>query len=453
MRRSPLLIAGLLLAAASARGEQQAAGGLSLRDAVALALGQSPQIQIAEARADQASARLTQARSTWLPQIQLSETWTEGNNPVYVFGSLLEQGRFGPEHFDPTFLNDPPSFENYRMALSLRAPVFDQFRRISRISQAELGVRGAGAGLTGTRQQMIFETLRLYDGVALAEQQKQVADESVKSAEADVAKIRDLAETGLVVQSDLLAAEVQLSDLVQRRIEAEGNVAIARAALSAALGLPASEPLQLTSAMETPPSDELPLAELIAEAPQHRPDLVGSDVAARAARLETRIARGSYLPRLDAFATFGASGESISDNDDDKLYGAVVTIDILQPGRMGRVAEARAGEKAAEAEAERLRRNAEVEILSAHYRLTAARQSLDVAERNVARAEEAFRIVRDRYGEGLTTITEQLRAQTALLNARLNLLGARSAARVSYAGVLLASGRLESIDPILGGTE
>lgn len=453
MRRSPLLLAGLLLVAASSGAEQAAGRGLSLRDAVSLALVQSPQLAAAAAQADGASARLTQARSTWLPQIQLSETWTEGNNPVYVFGSLLEQGRFGPEHFDPTFLNDPPSFENYRMALSVRAPVFDQFRRISRIGQAELGVRGAGAGLRGTRQLMIFETLRLYDGVAVATQQLEVAEESVRSAEADVARIRDFAETGLVVQSDLLAAEVQLADLEQRRIEAAGNVAIARAALSAALGLPRSEPVQLTSPMEAAPSGELPLEQLIAEAPEHRPDLIGTEVASQAARLETRIARGSFLPRLDAFATFGASGATFSDNDDDKLYGAVVTLDILQPGRWGRVAEARAGERAAEAEADRLRRNAEVEILSAHYRLTTARQSLDVAERNVARAEEAFRIVRDRYGEGLTTITEQLRAQTALLNARLHLLAARSAARVSYAGVLLASGRLDSIDPVLGGIE
>lgn len=450
MRVATLLLAGLLLASSPVAAQESRT--LSLRDAVAIALGDSPRVAAAAAVADQASARLTQARSTWLPQIQLSETWTEGDNPVYVFGSLLEQGKFGPQHFDPTFLNDPPSFENYRTALTVRAPVFDQFRRLSRISQAELGARGARAGLTGTRQQMIFETLRLYDGVAVAEQQRRVAEETVATAEADVAKIRDLAETGLIVQSDLLAAEVQLAEFQQRLIEANGNVAIARAALAAALGLPTAQPLELTSDLGAPPSGELPLAELIAGAQENRADLIGSDVATRAARLETRIARGSWLPRLDAFATFGASGDSVGDQDDDTLYGAVVTLDILQPGRWGRVAEARAGEKAAAAQAEELRRNVEVEILSAHYRLTAARQSLDVAERNVARAEETFRIVRDRYAEGLTTITEQLRAQTALLGARLNLLAARSAARVGYAGVLLASGRLDSIDLVLGGT-
>ncbi|HSN67984.1 MAG TPA: TolC family protein, partial [Thermoanaerobaculia bacterium] len=252
MRRSPILLIALLSAAASASGQENARD-LSLRDAVALALDQSPQIAASAARAAQAGARLTQARSTWLPQIQLTETWTRGDNPVYVFGTLLEQGRFGAQHFDPAFLNDPSALENYRMALSVRAPVFDQLRRISRIGQAELGVEGAGVGERGMRQQMIFETLRLYDGVALAEQQRDVAHESVTLAEADVASIRDRAETGLVVRSDLLAAEVQLADLVQRRIEAEGNVAIARAALGAALGLPRSEAVRLTSPMEAVP--------------------------------------------------------------------------------------------------------------------------------------------------------------------------------------------------------
>lgn len=453
MRRFPLVLAALLLVAISGRAQQELDGGLSLREAVDLALGQSPEMTIASARAGEAGARLTQARSTWLPQIQLSETWTKGDNPVYVFGSLLEQGRFGAEHFDPGFLNDPDPLENYRMALSIRAPLFDQLRRVSRIDQAALGVKGADAGLSGMRQQKIFETLRLYDGVIVAGQQKAVADESVRSAEADVAMIRDRAETGLIVQSDLLAAEVQLSELFQRRIEAEGNLAIARASFNAALGIPRDGSARLTSTLDAPPDGALDLEQLISEARVNRADLIGAEIASRAAGLETRIARGSYLPRLDAFATFGASGETIGDNNDDTVYGAVVTLDVLQPGRWGRVAEARSAEKVAIAEAERRKRDVEVEILSAHHRLTAARQSLDVAERNVARAEEVMRIVRDRYGEGLTTITEQLRAQTALLNARLQLLAARSGARVGYAGVLLAAGRLDSIDSVLGGTE
>ena len=66
MRRSSVLLIALVFAAVSASGQNDTRD-LSLRDAVALALDQSPQLLASAARAEQADARLAQARSTWLP--------------------------------------------------------------------------------------------------------------------------------------------------------------------------------------------------------------------------------------------------------------------------------------------------------------------------------------------------------------------------------------------------
>ena len=49
-----------------------------------------------------------------------------------------------------------------------------------------------------------------------------------------------------------------------------------------------------------------------------------------------------------------------------------------------------------------------------------------VAGQVIDQAAETHRIVQNRYREGLTTITEVLRAETALLRARLNLVAART---------------------------
>lgn len=438
----------LLLISGAARATADA---VTLIEAEALALEGSPEIELAAAQADAAGARLLQARSMWLPHVQLSDTWMRSDNPVFVFGSLLEQGRFGAEHFDPFFLNDPPELENHRLALSLRAPLFDQFRRVGRIRQARLGSEGARQMLAGTRQQQRFEVLRLYDAAVVADERRRVALESVRSADADVAFIRDRFETGILVESDLLAAEVQLASFRQRLIEAEGDAAIAHATLQAALGLPSTEPLVLASAdLALPPRP--PAARELIAALDRRPDLVASELSTRAAAVEHGIAKGSWLPRLDAFATFAASGESFDDTNGDRTVGAVLSFDVLQPGRLGRIAESKAAERAARAGADRLRRDAELEILTATTRHEAARQMVLVADAASASATEALRIVRDRYGEGLTTITEQLHAQMALLDARLQALQARAQARLTWAGVLLSSGTLDSLDP-LGGNE
>ena len=168
-------------------------------------------------------------------------------------------------------------------------------------------------------------------------------------------------------------------------------------------------------------------------------------LAARQTELAVRSAAGQFLPRVDTFYSYGASGESLGEHDDDSTVGAVITLNILDPGRLGRLAEARAQRAIARAELEALERNVDVETIAAYERVRAAQQRVVVARQAFEQSTEAMRIVRDRYGEGLTTITEQLRAQAALLRAEMNLAQARSDLQTGFANLLRATGRLEDV--------
>jgi outer membrane protein TolC len=122
---------------------------------------------------------------------------------------------------------------------------------------------------------------------------------------------------------------------------------------------------------------------------------------------------------------------------------------VLDPARMGRIAEARAAAEAARYAEISAADDVELEIVSAFHRYHAAREKLDVGRASVEQAESAARIVRDRYEQGLTTITEELRAQTALLRARMSLLGARYDCYVGYAELLRAMGGLDDVEPFV----
>lgn len=439
--RLPMAFLSLALAAAALA--QEPSGSLSLADAARLALGQATPVRAAEARLDQAEARLSAARSTWLPSIRLSQGWTSSDNPVFVFGSLLEQGRFGAEHFDPAFLNDPDPLDNWRLELNVRYPLFDQFRRLGSIRQAGFGASAARLQSDAVRQQSLFETLRLYDGVGLATARVELAGEALAAAESETVSIRDRFETGLLVESELMAAEVQAADYRQQQIAAEGELDIARTALASYLGLdilPA-----LTTPMR-PVSAPMPDLEPLLEAARARADVESADLMRRIASVDVQKAKGSWLPRVDGFASAGASGEEFGETDSDRTFGVVVSLDLLQPGRLAELARARAAEKEAEANRDAATRAAALEVRSAWRRLAVARERLEVATRSATRAEEALRIVRDRYETGLTTITEQLRAETAWYAAKLQLLSATADVRLGLAGLLRAAGQLESID-------
>jgi outer membrane protein TolC len=423
--------------------------GLTLEEAVTLALTDSPRIRMATSGEAVAVARLRQAQSTWLPQIGVSETFTRGDNPVYVFGTLLEQGNFGPENFDPSFLNDPPELDNYRLAVNARLPIFDQLRRWSTISIADAGVEQAKLQAEGARQMLRSYTIRAYYGVLIAEAREQVAADAVKAAESGVASIRARYETGLVVQSDLLAAEVQLSNFREQLIAAQGDRAVAHKSLANVLGVPSDTTLEVTAELTAPSFPETPYAELVAAGMERRPDVQIAALGRRQAALGARVAKGQFLPRVDTFANWGQSGETISDQNDDMIVGVSVSWNLLDPGRAYRVSEARAQELAAEAGVDQIRNDAELDILTAHNRFMTAKQRLVVGESAAAQAAEAARIVRDRYDAGLTTITEVLRADTTAVAARLARLAANYEYATGYAELLRATGQFDSITPFV----
>lgn len=422
---------------------------LTLRQAAAEALGRNPQIVAAASQVDAARARLSEARATWLPVVDASANSSRSNNPVFVFGSLLEQGRFAQQYFDPNFLNNPPAFRNDRLSVTVKYAVFDQMRRYDMTKQAGLGITSARTAEEEMRQQILYDVISRYYGLIVAEERRAVAAESVRAAEAAAKAIRDRAEQGFVVESDRLAAEVQLAQFRQQQIEASGDAGIARAALAMTLHRPLMELIVVESTLSEKTFAPIDLAVATEQALGRRGLVASAEAARTSAELQVRTARGSFLPRLDAFASWGASGTSFGNGNSDHTIGLIASVSVFDAGKYARVSEARAGLEGARAAETMMRDKVVMETVTAWHKANAARQQVAVATTAVDQAEAASRIVQDRYENGLTTITEVLRAQTALLGARLALLAARHQTITGYAELLRSTGGLRDIDPFL----
>jgi len=277
-----------------------------------------------------------------------------------------------------------------------------------------------------------------------------VAAEAVKMAESDVKRIRDRVQNGLAVESDLLAAEVQIAEFRQQQIESEGDVAVAYAALNTVLGLPVDSAQKVTGALADKRFEANPKEELIRLALLHRPDYARVGYSVVSNKEGVTGAKREYLPRVDLFGNYGMSGKDLSSGSSDWTIGASLTFNVFDPGRGARISKARAAESMATAEQEHLANQIRLEVVRAYQQHVSARERLSVAGQVIDQATEAHRIIQNRYREGLTTITEVLRAETALVRARLNLVAARYDHYISYAHVLLSVGKLTDIQPFVG---
>jgi outer membrane protein TolC len=422
---------------------------LTLTLAVEIALRTNPLVRATASGREMADAQMSEARAGRYPFLQISETFTRSNNPVFVFGSLLEQGRFGPQNFELPFLNNPDPLNNSRAAITFRLPVFDQRQTGTRISQSEIARRQADAQEDMVRQQVRFEVLRAYYGMIVARARKEVADEAARMAEADVRRIRDMFEEGAVVASDLLASEVQLAEFRQQQIQAEGDNVIARAALNTALGVAIDTPQKISGQLLERQFAALGQEEMIGLAMLHRPEMARARFGMQSAKEQRRGAQSEFLPRLDVFGSVGLSSNNLSNGSADYAIGASITFNLFDAGRKARIARARSAEDMAAAEQEQTANQIRLEVVRAYQQYVSAREQMAVAARAAEQAKEVLRIVRDRYEAGLTTITEVLRAETALVRSRMSVLKARYDHYIGYAGMLMASGRLTGVEPFV----
>src|SRR5262252_9036560 len=101
--------ASLMMAAAGSFAQAP----IDLPQAVAIALEKNPERKMALADTRIARAQLSLAQSTFFPRVSFTETATTGNDPVYVFGTRLREGRFTQADFSLSNINPPDSFSNF----------------------------------------------------------------------------------------------------------------------------------------------------------------------------------------------------------------------------------------------------------------------------------------------------------------------------------------------------
>ena len=442
-----VVLIGTYVGPITALGQLTSTSGdrLTLVDAVEIALKRNPLTRATSAGRQLAETELAEAHSRRLPTLITAGSFTRSNNPVFVFGSLLEQGRFGPANFQIDSLNHPDAVNNFRSSLTLRFPVFDQRETQTRIATARIQQQQADQQTSLVEQQIRFEVIKSYYGLLLTQAKLKVAEDAVRTAEADVKQARDLVETGVVVQSDLLAARVQLSQFRQQQIQMAGELVTALAALNVALGLPVDTPQQPLAELVERRFTVDALEVLSTQALQSRPDYQRAVLSSRATAEQLHGARGEWLPRVDAFVTGGRSSEHFTNGSGDYAAGATVSFNLFDAGRKSRIARATATQSIAHAEEEQLANQIRFEVVRAYQQYVAARERLEVVAETSAQASETLRIVQDRYHAGITTITELLHAETALVQARSDVLAARYDQYLSYANVLLATGQLKDV--------
>ena len=422
----------------------QAASTLTLAQAVRVALEKNPLRKAALAEGKAAQAEVREARADFFPRLTFSESGLRSNDPVFVFGTKLRQHRFTLDDFSLNRLNTPTPAGNFATRFSGNWNVFDSFATRLNVQRAEYLKDAADRQLERTDQELVLRVVEAYDGLLLAEKTREVAEQSVRTAQSILDQSKTRFESGLTVEADLLSAQVNLAERQQQLIRARNDAALALAQLASAMGVPLNSAYQPQEALAERSAGLEDLARYEQRAIQNRPDLkrIGSEQAAQTKRMAA--AKSAFGPRLNVLASWEADNATFVGNGGNNwLAGVNLEFDLFQGGaKAARLARERATEEQLDA----LRRVAEdavhLDVRRAYYDLDAARQQVTVARSALAQAEEGLRINQNRYEAGLSTITDLLRVEESVRRTRADYWQAVYRVETGLAGLEFATGTL-----------
>lgn len=433
--RLPLILLVLAVAPRPAAAQEL----LTLDQAVAATLANNPDLEAARAGEREGVARAAEARAGYMPRLDLTEAWQRGDQPVFVFSSLLSQRRFTFANFAIDTLNNPDAVTNHRAALVLEQPLFDA-GRLTAIRATRLGARMAREATRELAGELALQVTRAYGDVLLAAAGRRAADSAVEAAREDLARAERRRDVGMVTEADVLSLQVHLAQVRERQIRAASADAIARAALNRLMGTPLDRPVSVEepalSGIESPAAQESEDRAL-----RDRGAVRQAELAVQQADIARMGARTAFLPQLSLHGSYEWNGHRFGQREASWTVSAQARWNLFGGlGNLARLRAAEAGRERAAAQRASAEAGVRLEVRTAQAQLQAALARESVGRTTVLQARESQRIIRDRYESGLAGVNDVLRAANAVLDAEALRIAAVVDVIVGRAAVSKASG-------------
>jgi outer membrane protein len=187
------------------------------------------------------------------------------------------------------------------------------------------------------------------------------------------------------------------------------------------------------------------------QALQARPELGRIQLASQAAEAQAAAARAGYYPKIAMRGVFEADRQQfVRKGGANWMFGAGLEWNLFDGHKTrATIAEARAESAVAQAGLRQFQSAVRLEVKQAQAHFEAASERLKVTEASAAQSDESLRILRNRYQNGLATVTDLLRAQLAVSDSRMRRLQAVHDQRLAAVEIQRAAGILNGDSDVL----
>lgn len=390
---------------------------LTRQDALQKVTENNLQIKIAQNNFESARSDYRLSNALFLPDISVSHTGIYTTNPLMAFGSKLNQERLTASDFNPALLNDPDRIENFATRIDVLQPIFNLDGLLER--QAARAKSEAYALQTErTREYLVLDVNKAYMQLQLAYQTVMVFEKSMIAGEANLKLTENYFKQGMLQKSDMLAMQVRMTEIENQLHYARSNVRNASEYLSFLFNeeggkkvyKPVEELTENNSSTEAATSFSV-----------NRKDIQAMEKSLEAHKKLMNSGKMKLLPRLNAFGSYelydneifnaSANGYTVGAQLSWNLFDGYKTIGIQQ--------KTKAEYKKSEIELEQYKAQSRLEFNKTNRQLNDAVKKLSLSRSAFEQSQEAYRIVKNRFDQGLEKSNDLLITEAKMLQKEL----------------------------------
>ncbi len=420
----------------------------SVKQAIGYALVHSPDVAVAHSRIAEKEEAKGQVFSNFLPDLSIDAGYQYLDNiPRIETDIRVDSPVPGAPPIALQDVREIGANDNWRARLRLDQLLFAS----GRVYYAH---RAAGKQVEASRQEeettklgVARQTAQAYLSVLIAAAVSDVQREALSTAQAHLEQVQNRYDAGVVNRLELLRAQIEVSNVEPRVIEAEQGIETAFILLRRAAGLGREVEIELTDPLEAEvePIDE---EKELEHARDMRPEFKVLEYSQSATEDLALSERGGMLPMMQLTSTFGYEKPYFAINEWEQVFTVGVGIQVpLFDGL-----ESYRGMRRARAAAETItlatvqtHANVRTEVRTAVLALREAAVRMKATADNKGRADEMLEIAEHSYGAGAATNVEVIDAQLAATTARLEHLKALYDYRNAQIHLTAATGDLTSI--------
>jgi outer membrane protein TolC len=435
MKINSLLLFGVFYIGISSVNAQEKTS-YTLDEAIQMAWSKSNEVSLANTKVNTSKYELQSAKNRQYPDLKASGQYMKLSKASIDLKTNKD---------DSSTSSSSMPMVNQLMIGQVNAslPVFSGFKVKNGINLSQNLYQAETAMAAQTKEEIAMRVINLYARLYKAQKTVELLNENQKQAEQRAADFSEMEKNGIIPRNDLLKAQLQVSNIQLSIDETKNNLNVVNYNLVSLLKLPENTKLTIRESdfidfkISNLPTDVTPALE-------NRKDLEAMKFQEKASEANVKIAKGNYYPSITLQAGYTVLDvKNLVTVENAMNFGVGISYDIsniLKNGSAVKVAESKSQELKSSQDI--LLDNIKIEVKKAIEDYDLSLKQSQVYHQAFEQSSENYRIVKDKYDNGLSDTNDLLEADVEQLNSKINTALARANTIQKYYELLSATGQL-----------